>query len=266
MQVDIVKQAREAAGLNKNQLAALAGVPASTVSRIESGAIDPTLGMLDRLLRAAGYVPNIELARGSDPIVAACARVILTGQEFEALNNTEISSRLDQVAKSWIAQRFLNPDRTLSAAPRELAREAGRRSELPLRPNVRAYRLGLNWVATASRIDATKTKWASTGAKAAQRLGASGEGVSPAIFYVENIDLAERVLKAQPIERGDSCDTLLIPFDGFSEVGAWRDNDGLWWADPMQVVIDCYGMNDDSISMADQIADEWDRLDESEVS
>jgi len=137
---------------------------------------------------------------------------------------------------------------------------------VPLRPNVRAYRLGLNWVATASRIDATKTKWASTGAKAAQRLGASGEGVSPAIFYVENIDLAERVLKAQPIERGDSCDTLLIPFDGFSEVGAWRDNDGLWWADPMQVVIDCYGMNDDSISMADQIADEWDRLDESEVS
>lgn len=51
---DLVRRAREDAGLSRSALAARAGVPTSTVSRIEAGSSDPTLTMLSRLVAAAG--------------------------------------------------------------------------------------------------------------------------------------------------------------------------------------------------------------------
>jgi transcriptional regulator with XRE-family HTH domain len=50
----LVREAREHAGLSRSGLAAKAGVPTSTVSRIEDGSSDPTLTMLARLIAAAG--------------------------------------------------------------------------------------------------------------------------------------------------------------------------------------------------------------------
>lgn len=50
----ILRDARADAGLSRRALAAKAGVPLSTVSRIEEGLSDPTLGMLARLVAAAG--------------------------------------------------------------------------------------------------------------------------------------------------------------------------------------------------------------------
>jgi transcriptional regulator with XRE-family HTH domain len=50
----LVRDARTDADLGVRDLAALAGVSASTVSRIEAGKMDPTVRMLSRLLSAAG--------------------------------------------------------------------------------------------------------------------------------------------------------------------------------------------------------------------
>ncbi|NLH65055.1 MAG: helix-turn-helix transcriptional regulator, partial [Candidatus Microthrix parvicella] len=50
----LVQDARKDANLTVRELAALAGVAASTVSRIERRQMDPTVGMLARLLSAAG--------------------------------------------------------------------------------------------------------------------------------------------------------------------------------------------------------------------
>ncbi len=46
--------ARRQAGLTQRQLAERAGVPQSTVGRIENGSLDPRTGTLDRLLKACG--------------------------------------------------------------------------------------------------------------------------------------------------------------------------------------------------------------------
>jgi transcriptional regulator with XRE-family HTH domain len=51
---EIVREARTSVGLTQRQLAQLAGVPHSTVARIETGAIDPRFGTVDRLVRACG--------------------------------------------------------------------------------------------------------------------------------------------------------------------------------------------------------------------
>ena len=51
---NIVREARRRAGLTQAELAERAGVPKSTVGRIESGARVPSTEMVERLVRAAG--------------------------------------------------------------------------------------------------------------------------------------------------------------------------------------------------------------------
>jgi len=61
----LVHEAREHAGLSRKMLAKRAGVPVSTVSRIEDGEVDPTTTMLRRLLAAAGR--TLEFATDTVP-------------------------------------------------------------------------------------------------------------------------------------------------------------------------------------------------------
>ena len=56
----LLTEARTSRYLSMNALADMSGVPVSTISRIESGKVDPTWSMLGRLLAAAGY--RLELA------------------------------------------------------------------------------------------------------------------------------------------------------------------------------------------------------------
>ncbi len=70
----IVKEARHNAGLSRAELARRAGVPRSTVTRMEDGLVDPTFGMLQRVLGAARAslevsahpLPTLSLARLAD--------------------------------------------------------------------------------------------------------------------------------------------------------------------------------------------------------
>ncbi|PUB31841.1 helix-turn-helix protein [Promicromonospora sp. AC04] len=51
----IIIRIRAERELSMSSLAVLAGVPTSTISRIESGQIEPTLGMIRRIALGAGY-------------------------------------------------------------------------------------------------------------------------------------------------------------------------------------------------------------------
>jgi len=57
----LLREAREAAGLSMRGLAVRAGTSTSTVARIEAGTMDPTVGMLRRLLLAAGHEVELVL-------------------------------------------------------------------------------------------------------------------------------------------------------------------------------------------------------------
>jgi len=63
-----VRSARHEIGLSQRALAARAGVPQSTVARIESGSLDPRAGTVDRILRAAGHelVSQVRPGQGVD--------------------------------------------------------------------------------------------------------------------------------------------------------------------------------------------------------
>jgi len=67
----LVNAAREAADLSMHALAARAKVAYSTVSRIEHGQVDPTTGMLARLLAAAGRELEMSSKEAAVPQLAS---------------------------------------------------------------------------------------------------------------------------------------------------------------------------------------------------
>ena len=60
----LLHEARAAAGMSRRTLARRAGVPISTVSRVEDGEVDPTITMLQRMISAAGQ----QVSLGLEPI------------------------------------------------------------------------------------------------------------------------------------------------------------------------------------------------------
>lgn len=59
---DLVRAARQRAGLTQRALAHRAGTTQSVVARIESADTSPRIDTLERLLRAAGFTLNAEIA------------------------------------------------------------------------------------------------------------------------------------------------------------------------------------------------------------
>jgi transcriptional regulator with XRE-family HTH domain len=55
-----LRWARLTAGLSQRELAEKAGIPQSTIGRIETGKIDPRTSTLSRLIRACGYDLEVE--------------------------------------------------------------------------------------------------------------------------------------------------------------------------------------------------------------
>ena len=57
----LVREARKRAGLTQIALAERAGVPQSTVARVESGVQVPSTDMVERLVRASGFEIRVAL-------------------------------------------------------------------------------------------------------------------------------------------------------------------------------------------------------------
>lgn len=60
----LLKHARRRAGLSQRALACAAGIPQSTVARIELGTLSPRANTLERLLRSAGQSLTTEPVLG----------------------------------------------------------------------------------------------------------------------------------------------------------------------------------------------------------
>jgi transcriptional regulator with XRE-family HTH domain len=58
-----IRSARTRAGLTLRALAARAGTSGATLSAYETGAKIPRVDTLDRIVRAAGFAPELDLAR-----------------------------------------------------------------------------------------------------------------------------------------------------------------------------------------------------------
>lgn len=229
----LVRTSRMLSRLTRQQLADMAGVAPSTVSRIENGEMDPSVGTLGQILAAASF--RIDgLTEMSDPAAVAAARGVI-----------ESDSRLldypgaDIWVKRWKAAGFITP----SGAAKDLgtvASRAGLAARLSSRPGIRSYLREGSWADIARRIAAVGQRWAATGGAAANRMVCSADAYWP-VFYVEDPVAAAETMRLRPSSGGGTPTLSLIPFDGVADVGVETGADTFRWVAPTQVLIDCYG-------------------------
>ena len=244
-----VTTVRMLAQLTRPQLAAMAGVATSTIGRIENGEMDPSLGMLARILCAAGFrLPDAEQV--SDPAAVAAARGVLE-DDRGLVAYPGASAWLQR----WRAAGFLTPEGR-AKDPAVLAFRAGMAARLAARPGIRSFaRIG-SWPEIARRIDATGRSWAATGGVAANRLLSSADAYWP-VFYVDDPTLVAEEAGFVPSSGGGRPVVSLIPFDGVADVRVEVADDGLRWVAPIQVVIDAFGGTGRMPEQAEAIAERW---------
>ena len=247
-----IEKSRSQAGLTKAELARLAGVSASTVGRVEAGKMIPTVEMFDKLLAAAGARQPVTVEQLSDPAAISAVRALLD-PATDLAKNVRVSTWLDRFRLlGWAA----GDEPTIAA--RELAERAAQFARLVRRPGIRFFaRDERRWVEYADALNRSGVKWAATGVQAANRLGVTGDTVWP-VFYVSELESASDYLQLNEF-RAPGLQVSLIPFDGMSEVGSYEDDLGLWWAAPLQVLMDCYSGNGRMPDVADSLAELWDR-------
>lgn len=105
----LVAEARKSAGLSLRELARLAGVSFTTIRRVEAAEMDPTVGMLQRILAAAGE--DLEMTTRPSgrrrPSLAALADACRTSAAGERPDWTALRALIDYLA--------LHPDETAAA-------------------------------------------------------------------------------------------------------------------------------------------------------
>lgn len=74
----LIRAAREDAGLTQSELATRAGITQPNLSQMESGQRQPSAEMLERILRAADYRPSVPLQLRAASLLALARRYGLT--------------------------------------------------------------------------------------------------------------------------------------------------------------------------------------------
>ncbi len=113
---ELVNKARTLAGLSTRALASRAGVPASTVSRIEASRVDPTIGMLRRLLDASGCdlrITSMSRRESTFPVLADMVSAWRTSSVGDRPEWTKLRSFLDHL--------YLHPEQIAAAILRRPA-------------------------------------------------------------------------------------------------------------------------------------------------
>lgn len=246
--VALLKSNRIANALSARQVARLAGVSPSTVTRVEDGTMDPSFSVAMRLLDAVGI--DQRLQRISSPSAIATARWLLGDVD-------QRPDDADRWTKRWLTVGAVRRDEAsvVVTDPRQLAFRAGKSASIVDRPGVALLRQDRSWSEIASGLTENGLIWAATGDRAANRLAASASETTPT-FYVNDVASTVSRLDLRYRDPGEwGQPIVLVPFDGTSEHGRWQDTDGTWYAASWQVVMDCYSGGDRQPEQADAAID-----------
>lgn len=183
---DALRDARTGAGLSRRTLAAKAGVPTSTVSRIENDQVDPTVGMLQRLLAAAGErLILVTESKNQGPTLASLATAVEEVGGRQRIDWVRLRGFAD-----WAAQQ--RPDRLAAAMADPPARTG-----TPLDAILAAFAEQLaverrverpTWARTVEALD---EEWSPP---ATPRMRAEAAAATPEPFRRRNIVLDKRAL------------------------------------------------------------------------
>jgi len=229
-----ISSMRKVNDLSARQLAALAGIAPSTITRIESGAIKPSFDLGSELLAILGEPLTESLTANTDSILAA-RRALDPGFPVEATAGSE------QWIERWARIGLVDDcGRLVPGREADLLFRAATVARLPRRAGRVDFLPSGDWIDVAEPLADSSLEWALTGDSAANFYLPSASDAWP-VFYVGDPEAAAQCagLVRRPVGVFGRCISL-IPFDGICEVGR-SESDGLWVAARAQVVLDCYG-------------------------
>lgn len=179
----LLSNARLEAGLSARGLAAKADVPTSTITRIERGTTDPTLGMLTRLLDATGHelLVTARIRGTAPPTIAALTSAVDAGDGRLRVDWTRLRAFAD-----W-ARR--HPDEVATALA-----DPPRRTDTPLdailagMAELLAERCGITPPTWIRSVPTPREEWAPPGTPA---MHARAREACPEAFSRRNILLPE---------------------------------------------------------------------------
>jgi transcriptional regulator with XRE-family HTH domain len=234
------------AGLNAATAARRAGVSASTLHRILTDQVDPSVGTLREIAIGCGVDLSISSRTISDWRAAAAARSMLE-EGYVAPDDeiTEWQSRLTRLAQG--------------DDPIELVNAAARASAPLHRPGAAWYTGTMTVGQTASAGDAAGGQWALSGA-AGLYLPELGE-LTPAItvLWCSDVRAVSQLLVASDVGTTDRVDRVtLAVVRGEPELFEGSFTRGLvHYAAPIQIVIDCLSLGGNVASDAREEAMTW---------
>jgi transcriptional regulator with XRE-family HTH domain len=242
----LVAECIEHSGLSARQVAARAGVSASTVHRIVNGVVSPSVDTLDNITTACGTGLTMTASPLATPAAAAAARAIL-----DPLYPTDVSPDIEH----WAGRL----DAWADGDPVEIVEEAARASGVLHRPD--AVRLtGETTIGRlASAGDTSGQRWALSGA-AGLDLPSFDEAV-PAISVL----WCEDPSVLQPLLSGGTLRPASAPHHTTVVVAAAEpdlflgtfERDRVVYAAPIQIAIDAISVGGDAADRAHEEIRTW---------
>ena len=135
---EIVSNIRKTRLISMNTLADLAGIPVSTISRIEAGKMEPTLSMLLRIAEATGFSLKQQIKEAGDdqPIAAYLDRLSKKGVSLQTRSDKELLTvaSLAPVAKRKGARRV-----ELTKSLKKSIKGLSNQGQMPIVSSLEAY-------------------------------------------------------------------------------------------------------------------------------
>lgn len=245
-----IQVARVDAGLSASDVARIAEVPTSTVTRIEKGA-SASVSTLSKILDAVGM--RIDLAVSSRPSAIIAARWVF-GDDVQA------PSDLEYWLRRWSRAGWLDAEaRTVTNASAVLA-DAGKMASLRSRPGIVNVSY-IDFKEAASRLNGAGVEYGATGDYAGSRFTSHVTESWP-VFYVEDTASAVAAIDEAQLPPGRwGRRASLIPFDGASEAGRETDSvgdyEGISFVSPWQMLMDNFAGAGRMPLRADKILRTW---------
>ncbi|TQO20668.1 helix-turn-helix protein [Rhodoglobus vestalii] len=247
---ELVRSMRLIGGLSQVDLANLAGVAASTISRIERGSLEPTWSIMSRLLDSAGYRQTGDLTSLGDNAAVAAARIAL-GETIDArLDDARVNGWLER----WKKARFIDETERVRDIGK-LGAQAGIASRIFDRPNERqSVVYDRPWQNIVAALASSGVRYAVSGITATS-LTRTRDGAAWPLIYVDSVPQALQAAELRPQATAGPRVTLMS-FDRVAASGI-VDEDGIAFVSPGQALIDSYAGPGRMADLADAVASRW---------
>lgn len=233
-----------AGGLNATAAARRAGVSGSTVHRILNDAVDPSIGTLREIALACGIDIDLSARPLSDPRAAAAARAMLENG-YAPPPDPEVAVWRERLI------RFAG-----SGSPVEIVKAAAASSSPLQRADAVLFSGDVSVGRVASAGDASKGRWAISGASGLYLPSPSSEVSAVTILWCEDTRTVTHLLAEADLRQTLRRDrAILAVVVSEPELFAGSFAEGIVrYAAPIQIVIDCLAQGgavaDDAIEEA----------------